>query len=237
MTNSVNYNYVPGQSVYVINTLGPNNQYPYWGYPYAGCGFPFEAPGGFSQNTYPNGFTNTTPAIQSGQVLQTRILFTNAALPATIMYDIRVTGEMGTTPFPEDMVFPATAGTSGTQTVNYGGTLTENTTITVTTSMSDTVYVDGAPIAIVIPTSVPTTISALLSVLNTQYTTKAVFYLTSGNIVAASRATGVLSTIVIQPGSTSLFANLPGFVNYEIAIPGVASGLDQAQAYYATLNL
>jgi len=39
----VSYNYSPGDNVYVINTLGPNATYPYWGYPYA-SGWPYNGP-------------------------------------------------------------------------------------------------------------------------------------------------------------------------------------------------
>src|SRR5277367_2681005 len=125
MTNTVTYDYLPGESVYVINTLGPNGEYPYWGFPYGTYGY-YGAPfynGG--PGVYPNGFTSNTPAIQFGTVLQTRILITLSTIAnPTIMYDVRVQSELGTTCFPQNMVFPATAETQGYQTINYGGTLT-----------------------------------------------------------------------------------------------------------------
>lgn len=246
MTNSVNYKYVPNQSVYVINTLGPNGQYPYWGYPYPfGCGFPIQGPVGYP-NTYPNGFTSTTPAIQSGVVLQVRILFTtsNPSVP-TIMYDIRVTGEMGTTPFPENMVFPATAGVAGYQTVQYGAALNYNTVIAVNNTLTDTMYIDGTPVVLQLPAPTiavpsPTTMSALLSILNNKYNGQATFTIVAGNLVVTSATTGSASSVVIVENATpasSLLNTLAAGMVIQTAVPGVASGLDQAQAFYATLNL
>lgn len=246
MTNSVSYKYVPNQSVYVINTLGPNGQYPYWGFPYPfGCGYPFGGPVGFPGN-YPNGFTSTTPAIQSGVVLQVRILFTTSnPSVATIMYDVRVTGEMGTTPFPENMVFPATAGVAGFQTVEYAAPINYNTVIAVTNLLSDTVYVDGTPVVLQLPPPTiavpsPVSMSALLSILNNKYNGQATFTITGGNLVVTSAVTGEMSSIIIVENATpanSLLNTLAAGMVIDTAVPGVASGLDQAQAFYATLNL
>lgn len=246
MTNSVNYNYIPGQSVFVINTLGVGNAYPYWGFPYPfGYGFPLEGPVGYP-NTYPNGFTSTTPAIQSGVVLQSRILFTtsNPTTP-TIMYDIRVTGEMGTTPFPENMVFPATPGTSGLQNVVYGAALNYNTVIAVTNLLSDTMYIDGTPVVLQLPAPTiavpsPTSMSALCSILNSKYNSQATFAIVGGNFVVTSTVTGETSSVVLVANPTlanSLLNTIAAGMVIQQAVPGVASGLDQAQAYYATLNL
>lgn len=331
MTNSVSYKYVPNQSVYVINTLGPNGQWPYWGFPFPfGCGLNGSGFVGFP-NTYPNGFTSTTPAIQSGVVLQVRILFTTSNPPVpTIMYDVRVTGEMGTTPFPESMVFPATAGVAGYQTVQYGTALTYNSVVnipggigtigslfggnsyttgvyinvpltggagtgalaTVTVAggavtnvvitnaganyhigdilsanntdiggtgtgfafavativpaaLQDTMYIDGAPVVLQLPAPslsvpTPTTVSALLSILNNKYATQATFTLVSGNLVVTSAVTGETSSIVLVENAipaNSLLNTIAAGMVIQTAVPGVASGLDQAQAFYATLNL
>ncbi len=241
MANNVSYNYSPNQNVYVINTLGPNGQYPYWGFPFGFGGYGFGYPYGFESgvgypNGYPNGFTSTTPAIQSGVVLQGRILISTSTNSPTIMYDIRVNGELGTTPFPENMVFPATPGVAGYQTVNYGGALTYNTPITVTTQ-TDTIYVDGTAMTLQLTPTYPTTVAAFLAAVNALFLNKAVFTLVGGNIVVTSDVAGSESSVVIVLGSPSLFAALPGFVAVETGVPGVASGLEQAQAYYATLSL
>lgn len=241
MSNSVSYNYIPGQACYVINTLGPNSSYPYWGYPYPntyGCQYPIGGPVGYPTN-YPNGFTSTTPAIQHGVVLQTRIMFTttNPSVP-TIMYDIRIDGEMGTTVFPENMVYPATPGVAGYQTVDFGGTLTINTPLAVTSgTYTDTFYIDGTPITVSIDLSTVSTISAFISAMNNNVAIvgKAVLSLVSGNIVVTSVTTGVTSSVVVVEGTSPIFASLPGFVGLTVAVPGVASGLDQASAAYDLL--
>ncbi len=241
MTNSVNYDYVPNQSVYVINTLGPNGEYPYWGFPYNyGCGGPYGYPfynGG--PGIYPNGFTSNTPAIQSGVVLQTRILFTtaNPSTP-TIMYDVRISGELGTTVFPENMVFPANAGTAGYQTVNYGGTLMIGTVIALpSAAYSALIYVDGAPYTVTIDLSTTSNIAAFIATFNTNaISAVASVALNGGNLTVTSSTTGVTSSIVIIDQTPNpLFGSLPGFVGYDVSVPGVESGLEQAQAYYATL--
>ena len=211
-------------------------QYPYWGFPYGygGIGWPFTGPVGFP-NGYPNGFQATTPAVQSGVVLQTRALITNPALPPTIMYDIRVTGELGSTAFPEAMVYSATPGVAGYQTVNYGGTLAANTVIALLGIETDTILINGVTSTAVVGLPIPTTVSGLLLQLNTQYNNKAVFTLVSGNIHVASVTLGSASSIVILLGGPSLFAALPGFVSLATPVFGVASGLDQATAAYEVL--
>lgn len=237
MTNTVSYDYVPNQSVYVINTLGPNGQYPYWGFPfnYGWNGYPFYNGG---PGIYPNGFTSNTPAIQSGVVLQTRILFTtnNPSTP-TIMYDVRVTGELGTTVFPQNMVFPATLGTSGSQTVNYGGTLLIGTIVALpSATYTAVIYVDGVPYTVTMNLSTISNIAAFIATFNTApISAVASVALDGGNLTVTSMITGVTSSIVIIDGTTPLFGSLPGFVGYNAAVPGVVSGLEQAQAYYATL--
>jgi hypothetical protein len=237
MTNSVNYNYVPNQSVYVINTLGPNGQYPYWGYPYPnGCQYPIGGPIGYLTN-YPNGFTSTTPAIQHGVVLQSRILFTTANPPVpTIMYDIRLDGEMGSTVFPENMVYPATAGAAGYQIVDFAGSLTTNTPIAVPpASYVDTFYINGAPVVVSIDLSTVLSVAAFIAAMNNILANKAVLSLVGGNITVTSVLVGAASSIVINEATPPIFASLPGFGSILTAVAGVASGLDQASAAYDQL--
>lgn len=238
MSNSVSYNYVPNQSVYVINTLGPNGQWPYWGFPFGNsCGF-----GNFNngQGAYPNGFTSKTPAIQSGQVLQTRIMFTvnNPSVP-TIMYDIRVTGELGTTPFPENMVFPATPGTAGEQDVNYAGSLTQLTPVLQPpNTYRNTIFVNGQPQVVTVDLSTTPTVGNVITAINAQLT-GAIVTFKLGNLAITSSLIGDTSTIFVSTNAPNpdIFSNLPGYVGFSPPSTGTASGLDEAQAYYATLNL
>jgi hypothetical protein len=271
------------------------------------------------------------------------------------MYDVRINGEMGSTSFPETMVFPATAGVAGSQTVNFAGTLTYNTPIAVnfdtaavatmsysvqltgtttitkpsgqytatitingvgypisidlsttptvsafltalnvqlgslatasvangniiittsakgvsatlaivdtnsptnlfgniatafvgfsyvqgtTTKATTTVYVNGTPVSVAIDLSTTLSVAAFIAAFNNVMATQAVMTLVSGNLVVSSADPGVASSIVIiDPATNPLFGSLPGFVGFNTAVPGVASGLDQAQAYYATLQL
>jgi hypothetical protein len=240
MTNTVTYDYSPNQSVYVINMLGPNQEYPYWyngfgwdgygwyGSPYYGYGYV----GG-----YPRGFTSTTPAIESGTVLQGRILITASTNSPTIMYDVRLNGAMGTVSFPEDMVFPATAGTAGSQTINYNGTLTPSTPITLASAnYTATVYVDGTPTTVTINLSTTDNISVFMGAFNAIMGSQATLTLSAGNLLLTSLTTGVTSNVIIVDAAVNpLFGSLPGYIGAETSVPGVASGLDQAQAAYALL--
>lgn len=230
MTNSVNYDYVPGENVYVVNTLGPNSQYPYWGYPY-NCN-----PVGYPYN-YPNGFLSTTPAIQSGQVLQTRILFTTSAPSTpTIMYDVRLSNELGSVSFPQANVFPATAGTAGSQGIDFGATLTSITPIALpSATYTSTVYVNGMPIVLSVDLSTTPTFSTLVAVLNVQLGVNASISIAGGNLVITSALVGSTSSVYVQAGSPDIFTSLPGYVGFFASVPGTASGLDEATAYYETL--
>ena len=238
MSNSVNYNYVPNQSVYAINTLGPNGQYPYWGYPYPyGCGFPVQGPVGYP-NSYPNGFTSTTPAIQHGVVLQTRIMFTtsNPSVP-TIVYDVRIDGEMGTTVFPENMLYPATPGTAGSQGVSYGGTLTQLTPVVQpSNTYRNTIFVNGQPQIVTVDLSTTPTIGNVLTAMNAQLT-GAVITLVGGNLEITSALIGDTSTIYVSTNAPNpdIFSNLPGYLGFSPPVTGTASGLDQATAAYELL--
>lgn len=236
MPNSVSYNYVPNQSVYVINTLGPNGQYPYWGFPYPyGCGFPIEGPIGYP-NSYPNGFTSTTPAIQSGVVLQTRIMFTtsNPSVP-TIVYDIRVNGEMGTTVFPENVVYPATPGTAGSQAVSYSPGLTQLTPVSqVSASYRNTIYVNGQPQIVTVDLSTTPTVGNVITAMNAQLTGAAIT-LVGGNLIITSALVGSTSSIYVSAGTPDIFSNLPGYQGFLPPVTGTASGLDQATAAYEAL--
>jgi hypothetical protein len=240
MTNSVNYNYVPNQSVYVINTLGPNGQYPYWGYPYPntyGYCYPVGGPVGYPTN-YPNGFTSTTPAIQHGVVLQTRIMFTTTNPPVpTIMYDIRIDGEMGTTVFPEAMVYPATPGTAGSQDVSYGGTLTQSTAIVKpSATYTNTIFVNGQPNIISVDLSTTPTLANALIAINSQLT-GAMVTLVGGNLSIVSALLGTTSSIYVTTDilNPDIFGNLPGYVGFLPPVTGTASGLDQATAAYEAM--
>lgn len=234
MSNSVSYNYVPNQVVYVIDTLSNGNTFPYWGFPYNNCvgpiiGFP---------NTLPNGFTSTTPAIQSGTVLQTRIMFTtsNPSIP-TIMYDIRITGEMGTTVFPENMVYPSTPGTSGSQGIGYGGALTQLTAISQPSdTYRNTIFVNGQPFIVTVDLSTTPTLANVLTVMNAQLT-GATITLSGGNLAITSDLIGVTSTIYVSTNAPDpdIFSNLPGYIGFTPPVTGTASGLDLATAAYEAL--
>lgn len=236
MTYSVSYDFQPGTEVYVINTLGPNGQYPYWGFPYIGAGYEnFYSPGPIGYpNSYPNGFSGTTPAIMSGQVLQTRILVSQQTTSPILMYDVRITSQLGTVSFPSNMVFPSTPGTAGSQPVNYNGTLTNITVVSKQPgTYIATIYVNGVANAISIDLSTTSNIAAVLANINAILGASAAATLSGGNILITSTTLGAQSSIVIA--DTSLFNNLPGFVSVGPPTPGTASGLDQATAYYETL--
>lgn len=243
MSHSVSYNFNPGDNVYVINTLGPNGQYPYWGFPFVGAGFAnFYSPGPVGYpGSYPNGFSSTTPAIMPGQVLQSRILMSTQQPSPIIMYDVRITGQLGTVSFPEsmtlasgevlDMVYLNTPGTSGTQEVNYNGTLTNSTVISkASSSYTATVYINGAPAVVTIDLSTTTSVASFIAAFNsnTNISGKAILTLSGGNLVVTSDTIGVSSSIVIV--DTNLFSSIPGYVSIIAPVPGVASGLDQATA-------
>lgn len=233
MSNSVSYNYSPGDNVYCINTLGPNAQYPYWGYPYV-TGWPYNGPIGYSTN-YPNGFTSTTPAIQSGVILQTRILFTNTTVGPTIMYDVRLVGEYGTTTFPESNVYPGNVATAGTQEVDYNGTLIQTTAIVATGVHTTTIVVDGQPHVVTVDLSTTPTLANVLTSVNAQISGEALVVLTGGNLVVKSNSVGSASTIYIVPGAPDIFADIPGYVSVLPPVVGEPSGLDQATAAYELL--
>src|SRR5208282_693354 len=197
MSNTVTYDFTPNQNVYVINTLGPNQEYPYWGYPYGDGygwygGYPYGGYPYYGNGSYPRGFTSTTPAIESGVVLQGRILITASTNSPTIMYDIRLNGEMGTTCFPQNMVFPATAGTSGYQTINYGGTLTSGTVVALPSALySAIVYIDGAPAVVTLNLSTMTNIAAFILAFDAAIGPTANVTIVGGNLQVTSTTVGV----------------------------------------------
>lgn len=241
MANTVSYNYSPGQLVYVINTLGPKGQYPYWGFPFVNCGypaFPFET-GFCGPGAYPNGFTSTTPAIQSGTVLQTRILFTSSApTTPTIMYDIRIDSEFGTVPFPESMVYPATPGTAGQQTVSYSPALTQLTPVSMpTNTYRNTIYVNGQPFVITLDLSTTPTVGNVVTAINAQLGVAATVTFASGNLQITSALVGATSSIYVATNAPNpdIFSNLPGYQGFLAPSVGTASGLDQATAAYEVL--
>ncbi len=233
---TVSYDYQPGTEVYVINTLGPNGQYPYWGFPYIGAGYEnFYSPGPIGYPTsYPNGFSATTPAIMSGQVLQTRILMSQQIASPIVMYDVRITSQLGTVSFPANMVFPSTAGTSGSQEVNYNGQLLYTTAISLTTTNTATIYVNGTPYSISVDMTTITSIASALAAVNAVLGANATATLVNGNILITSTTVGSNSSIVIN--DVNFFSSLyTSFVGINQPKPGSPSGLDQATAYYETL--
>ena len=107
---------------------------------------------------------------------------------------------------------PSTGSTSGSQTVNYGGTLTTGTTITglIPGAYNATVTVDGNAVPVTIDMSTTSTVGAFITELNNVLSASlsttfndAVASLSGGNIVITSSTVGTSSTINIADVSTS----------------------------------
>jgi hypothetical protein len=161
---------------------------------------------------------------------------TNPSVP-TIMYDIRIDGQMGTTVFPESLVYPSTPGTSGYQIANYTPALTSNAILGLpSTTYSNTFYINGAPQTISMDLSTMITVANVLVALNSQLV-GATVSLVSGNLVVTSNTIGSGSTILVTNGTSvqTIFGNLPGSTGFSAPVLGTASGLELATAAYEAL--
>lgn len=117
---------------------------------------------------------------------------------------------------------PSSPSTSATQTVNYGGTLTNATVIVATpaTPYTATVTIDTVahPLSIVIN---GLTIAQLITAINTALGVTGTASLIAGNIVVTSSTVGSSSTISIaDTGANPLFASIAGFVQFNTAVAG-----------------
>lgn len=117
---------------------------------------------------------------------------------------------------------PSSPSTPASQTVNYGGTLTNATNITAapSTNYTATVTIDTVahPLSIVID---GLTIAQLITAINSALGVYGTATLVAGNIVITSATVGTSSTVSIADGGVNpLFGTIAGFVQFDTSVSG-----------------
>lgn len=229
-SGSISYAFSPGDLVYVIdNTPCQQGCAPYSSYSSSGCNS--------SVQVYPG-----TPmglfAVRKGTIIEldTTQVVTNST--PVLTYSVRFgSASPGTKKFPETSLYAASPVTAGSQVVNFGGTLTGSTAISLAShSYTATITVNSVVYAITLDLSTIATFTALLTAINTQLANNAVATLVGGNIQVTSIATGNTSSVsIVDNGSFHLFASLPGYVAILSATQGANGGLATALNAYALL--
>lgn len=190
--------------------------------------------------------SSTKYSIRAGKVLMVIVRLTNSI--DEIEYHIRFDGDAGTTTITQDLdlsndeksvfeVLDNTNDTSGSQVVDFGGTITipgspagsplPTVGLVATQNVAVNIKIDGVTISVSRVATGNETITEVLSDLNTAFGATATAAIVAGDLVITSASEGLTSKVQIL--NDNYFTHLNGFVEIEDPVDGEGGALEAYQ--------